>query len=193
MTGELKQTLFKAGIGLAAFGFAATGHELATPLTLALVGMAGNVASQFGVEVCMPYITKKWLSHPEQIVNHHIQRALVVAIHAALADIEKEYLVRDSVSSREIQSLRKFFAVLRDRSEQEYVDATRDELGQQEVLNYIYDRTAATQQLQERLRIELNPVSDEFYFTDRFIAFFPNRFSELVQFHFKEQFKGKAE
>ena len=86
MTSELKQTLFKAGIGLAAFGFAATGYGLTGPLITAIVSCP-----------------------------------------------------------REAQSLRKFFAVLRDRSEQEYVEITRDELGQQEVLNYSYDRAATMQ------------------------------------------------
>ncbi len=193
MTSELKQTLFKGATTLVSCAFAATGADLAGTLFPLFQGLAVNVASQFGVELCMPYITKKWLSHPEQIVNNHIQRALVPAIHAALADIEKEYFVRDGVSPREAQSLRDFFAVLRDRSELEYVEATRDELEQQEVLNYIYDRTATTKRLQDRLRIKLDPVSDEFYFTDRFIAYFPNRFAELMQFHFKEKLKGKEE
>ncbi|MBC7568571.1 MAG: tetratricopeptide repeat protein [Spirosoma sp.] len=190
---ELKQNLFKAGIGLVAFGFAAAGHELTGPLT-ALVGLAGNVASQFGIEACMPYITKNWLSHPDKVVNHHIQRALVTAVNTALTEIEQEYLVRDDVSPREQQSLRDFFAVLRSRSEQEFMEAARDELTKQEILDYVYDRQAAARHLQDRLRIQLDSsADDEFYFTDRFIAYFPGHFAERVQFHLKEELKGEDE
>ncbi|MCC5613322.1 hypothetical protein LC612_43260, partial [Nostoc sp. CHAB 5834] len=140
MTTELKQSLFKGVATLSACAFAAASGDATGALFQLFNGLAVNVASQFGVEICMPYITKKWLSHPNKVVNHHIQRALVAAINAALTEIEREYLVRDDVSPREQQSLRDFFAVLRSRSEQEFMEATRGELTKPEILDYVYDQ-----------------------------------------------------
>jgi|GEM_PF-5869820 len=191
---ELKQNLFKAGIGLVAFGFAAAGHDLTSPMMNTLVGMAGGLAGQYGEQLCMPFITKNWLSHPDKVVNQHIQRALVAAIRTALDEIEKDYINRADVSSKEAKAIRDFFAVLRSRGELEYVEATQNELTKQEILDYVYDRQAAARHLQDRLRIQLDSsADDEFYFTDRFIAYFPGHFAERVQFHLKEELKGEGE
>ena len=193
MTNETRQILFKSAAGLAAFAVASAGFDLSGPLASALAGLAGNVASQFGVEACMPFITKKWLSHPDKVVNHHVQHALVTAIHSTLAEIQEEYLSREDVSPHEAASLREFFAVLRDRSEAEYMEATRENLPKQEVLDYVYNSIATTQHLQDRLRINLDPNSDTYYFTERFITYFPAKFTERMQFHFKELLKKGGE
>jgi tetratricopeptide (TPR) repeat protein len=196
LTNEARQTLFKAVAGLAAFGFAATGHDMTNPLVVACMGLSGNIASQLGMETCMPFITKKWLSgHRQPEVNHHIQRALVAAIHAALTDIETEYRTAhaDDIDPYEAESLAIFFEVLRGRSQEEYVDAARSELGKQEILDHVYDPTASATHLQDRLRIDLGRLAQDYRFPDRFLNWFPARFAELVQFHFKEELKGKKD
>ncbi|WP_212748612.1 tetratricopeptide repeat protein, partial [Spirosoma lacussanchae] len=194
MTAEVKQNLFKAVAGLAAFGFAATGHDAASPLMTALVSITGGWAGQFGVELCMPFITKRWLSGSrEPAVNHHIQRSLVVAIQKALDDIETDYLSRDGISPKEDSSLRLFFQTLRNRSQQEYVEATQEELAKQEVLDYVYNRAASQQQLQAKLKIDFDTQDEEFYFTPAFIDYFPTRFAERTQFYFREELKGSGD
>ena len=193
MTTALKQNLFKGVATVASFAFAATGADVVGSLFPIFQGLAVNITSQFGVEMCMPYITQKWLSHPEKVVNQHIQKAFIAALRSALQEIEQEYLARESVSPHETKSLKEFFAVLTDRSELEYLEATRDELPKPEVLDYVFNLNATAKHLQNRLRIELDPFSEEYYFTETFITYFPERFAELVQFHFRALLKKGEE
>ena len=97
---------------------------------------------------------------------------------------------------KEANSLLNFINMLKEISEQEFLERLNEDMNHEEIFKYLSpDNTQINTYLDQRFNLtkKLNPFSDEYYLTQEFIDHFKDRVPALMSFHFRADLKKGQE